>query len=249
MLALMKLREKHQEAVETAECRLMPNAVCAEPRPVEQCPWGPTRFCGARLRDEAAAGVVMDLDWRRRERQEHAEECRIPRAMWDLIGVSTGHTSEAFRVTEPMRFLEYAIWRKLAVVHGADGTGKTTAAALWCWKKKGWYYRATNLKWWSRGAGWNTNPDDTKLLAMHAVAIVGLDKPWAGKDGAHRHNLIHILHQRLDAGKFTLITSNLGLAEVEGLLGPSLARSVRKWNALGTVTTQLDGEQEKEETF
>lgn len=247
MRDLMELREKYHEACETAECRLMPQSVCDEPRPREQCPWGPTKFCGARLRDEAVVGRAMDADWQRRARSEEAEECRIPRSMWDAVGVRTGRP-DGTGGSEALRFLVHSSERRLVVIHGQDGTGKSVAAASWCWRKKGWYYRATGLKWWTRGNGWNTNPEDSKLLHHHSVAIVGLDRPWANKDGAHRHNLIHILYQRLDAGKYTLLTSNLGLTDVEALVGSSLFRSLRKWNAIGTITEQVDKDDRREQT-
>jgi hypothetical protein len=243
MVALMKLREKFHEAVETAECGLAPGSCCPEPKPVEACRWSTTKFCGARLRDEARAGELMDADMERREREERAETCCIPRLYWTLCGVSSGSKSGLVN-TAPLSFLHYSWDRKLVVLQGPDGTGKTVAAAYWCWRRRGWYYRATNLRWWQRGGGYNRDPGDGRLLSAPVVAIVGLDKPWAAKDGAHRHNLIHVLHERLDAAKTTLITTNMAWNDVESALGPSLFRLVNNWHSIAKLDTVLDGSKE-----
>jgi len=245
MVALMKLREKFHEAVETAECGLALESACPEPKPVEACPWSTTKFCGARLREEAKAGRLMDADMERREREERAESCCIPRLNWDLCGVSGAKPKLVG--TEPLSFLHYAWNRKLVVLQGPDGCGKTVAASYWCWRRRGWYYRATNLRWWQR-SGWNRDATDVRLLAAPVVAIVGLDKPWASKDGAHRHNLIHVLHERLDSAKTTLITTNMAWNDVESTLGPSLFRLVNNWHSIAKISKVLDGSKGEDAT-
>ena len=73
MVALMRLRDHSHDATETAECHLMLDSACVAPQPAEECRGGPTKFCAARLRDEQAAGLAMDAEWRRRESHEHAK--------------------------------------------------------------------------------------------------------------------------------------------------------------------------------
>lgn len=224
-------------------CRRTKSAPCAHPGDCAECDYGETFFCAARLRD---AGIWWD-GIQKRDRLEsepgQARALNIPESMWGMIGIGMENPSVRSTMSEPMRFLLFAARRRLVVIHGPDGTGKSTAAAMWCWTRKGWYYRATGLRWWTKpGRGWNRDDgDDVRLLRQRSVAIVGLDKPWANKEGPHRHNLMHILRERFENGLFTLVTSNLGTNDIEGLIGTGLARTTRNANAIAQVTELMDG--------
>ncbi len=249
IVRLLELRQHYERAKLTAECHLHEDEACVAPRTRDECEWAPTRFCAARLREETVYGRKLEEESRIRRRQEVAEQCGIPRIMWPLLGVrpSDGGAMEARQASTFVRYVQKDRRKKIVVLSGPDGVGKSTAAALWCWMVHGWYYRATNLRWFTRGGGWNASPMDTRLLQDGAVAIVGLDRPWASRDGAHRHSLIHILYERLDRGKLTLLTTNLGKKELTDSIGSSLMLSIGRWSGLATITTGGPDSQAQEE--
>lgn len=244
MRALAKLAEHYRRAIETAPCRLALDESCPAPRDAEACRWGPTKFCAARLKTEAEEGRRYDREVTDKERTELATVLSIPKGLWAMLGVV--HSEDrGWRVTEASRFARYAAAnRKMRVVliTGADGTGKATAAAYWCWLIRAWYYRATNLRWYTK-SGFNRDDSTSRVTSSFGLAIVGLDKPWALKDGSHKQSLIHIVHERLDAGKRTLITSNMTEPELQTTIGSSLWYTAKRTNGIARVT-EVAGQQE-----
>ena len=250
MLDLATQRPLMDAALKGSICRFTKSSPCLKPGDCSDCKHGGTMFCASRLRD-------AELWWENREREEKrirepqiAEALSIPRAMWGMIGIGMDRPSDGSRVTQPMRDVMDLSRRRLIVIYGVDGTGKSTAAAMWCWRRKGWYYRATGLRWWTKpGSGWNRDEgEDGRLLKHRAVAIVGLDRPWANKDGPHRHNLLHVLRERFENGLYTLVTSNMGSTDLEPLIGTGLMRTTRNAGAIRQVSEIVDGgEAEAEE--
>jgi hypothetical protein len=247
--AVLRLAKSYADAMRTADCHGRTDEACPSPRTDDECGWARTRFCAARLRDEAASGAQMDREAERLRRIEEATQLGIPKGLHQMLGVATGKPT--IRQTEACRFVRHSAASsriRIVVLNGDDGAGKSVAAALWCWLTQGWYYRATNLRWFTRG-GYNQNPADTKLLQVGSVAIVGLDKPWAAKDGSHRHSLVHVLYSRLDAGYRTLITSNLSPSDLDAVLGTGLMRSIGRWDGLARITERADGESAEEMVY
>lgn len=247
LVALTKLSKEYQRAKETAECRLEIETACPAPRTPEECPWATTKFCAARLRDEAAIGKKMDEETGARLRIERAVEQSIPRPTWRMLGIATG-SSIGLEETEAVRFVRHAVAtsRRLVVLHGDDETGKSTAAAVWAWATKAWYFRATGLRWFTRPGGYGRDASDARLTQVNHLAIVHLDRPWAAKDGAHKHGVIHILHERIDAGRSTLLTSNLGAGDLESVFGSSLWRYAMRGGGVAKITKGIEqGQQQK----
>jgi len=244
MINIEQAKEMYHAAVVEADCNLAPDAACSWPlTDPPRCKWGLTPFCAARIRDEEQWWEGIEKRNQKERDVWHADDLKIPRAMWGMIGIGMDRPSEGSLVTQPMRDVMDLSRRRLIVIYGPDGAGKSTAAAMWCWRRKGWYYRATGLRWWTKpGRGWNRDDgDDVRLLKQRAVAIVGLDKPWANKDGPHRHNLMHVLRERFENGLFTLLTSNLSPTDLEPLIGTGLMRTTRNAGAIKQVSEIVDG--------
>lgn len=240
MVSLRELQGHFKKSLETAECHLRLDEACPEPRVDGSCAWGTTKFCAARLKIAARESLEYDAQVAKRERVERAELIALPKYLWSVLGVDR---PAALRETEAIDFVRHAAGAnrmRIVVLQGPDGAGKATAAAWWCWSVGGWFYRATNLRWFTRG-GWYRDSGDNRLLSSPAVAIVGLDKPWATKDGSHKHSLVHVCHDRLDSGKLTLITTNLPQSEIEQVLGPSLCSSIRRWSGMRQIKDPIDG--------
>jgi len=242
LVALTALSKEYQHAKETAECRLDPEGACPAPRSPDECRWSTTKFCGARLRDEAVLGEKMNEQSRADLRRERALEQNIPRPAWRLVGVASGVPSELVE-TEAVVAVRYALHarRRLVVLHGDDEVGKSTAAAVWSWACRAWYFRATGLRWFTRPGGYGRDASDAKLTAVTNLAIVHLDRPWAAKEGAHRHAVVHILHERIDAGRSTLVTSNLGAGDLEAVFGSSLWKYAMRGGGVAKITRGVDG--------
>ena len=246
MQALAKLAVHFRESQSTAECRLDLEQACPAPRVDGTCPWGTTKFCAARLKLAAVESLAYDADVAQKERIERAEALSIPKHLWSVLAVDKKRP-QVLRETPAVDFVRHAAGSsrmRLVVLQGPDGAGKATAAAWWCWAVAGWFYRATNLRWFTRG-GWYRDSGDNRLLSSPAVAIVGLDKPWATKDGSHKHSLVHVCHDRLDAGKLTLVTSNMPQSDLEQVLGPSLVASIRRTGGMRQIAEPIDGEPQR----
>ena len=258
---LVRLHGLYLDARETAECGLDQAHACATPKPSEECQWGPTAFCAARLIIAGKRSSELDASSNRTERLERAEVMNIPLWSYKHLGMNTG--IQTLRETEALDVVRANIRERtepgtrkvihqrcpLVVLAGPDGAGKRTAAAWWCWHLGGWYYQGTKIMWWTPKGGWRPEPDDYRLLSAPIVAIVGVDKPWANKEGVHRRNLLHVLHERLNAGKTTLLTTNLSHTDIEPLLGGSLMRTLSRDGSLAVVSELVDGTRQERQAF
>lgn len=193
-----------------------------------------------RLDALAAAAIDAEEAERRRGRENSWRGKGIPERLWPMLHASEAGTAGGAEPTQAIEavgpFLSPSQPRTILVLAGGVGVGKTVAAAWGCAFHRGQMVKALDLL----RAG--MFPDDPGFWpSMHRAPLLAVDdlgsEPLDGK--GYGHALVaDLFDRRYDAGRKTIVTTNLSSEQFKGRYGDGAGR--RLWDRLREVGTWVD---------
>jgi DNA replication protein DnaC len=230
--AMRRMREELERDAASVPCGLTMNGIggCNH---TEGSPCFFRRAPRCPLRKAAAA----EAEQKRRAAQRLADDraladrLGIPRIHWHLLDLAApGESYPPVRETAALVAVMGAA-RETLVLCGPTGTGKSAAAAFWCWTRRGLFRTAPNLE----AENWYGREGQTLRRALEAapgLVIDDLGVEFRSDRTAWGARLDGLLGARYNEMLPTLITTNLPADQLAVHLGTRIVSRIRQTGRL-----------------
>lgn len=216
--ALQAMAAAHRRRADSVPCRLEDAAACCDSQD-EPCALRDSQDCpllqAERERVEReTAGAARLLSDRR-----IAAELGIPIRHWHLCGLEHSTASPRPRRQTAALDAVQGATDELLVLCGPTGTGKSAAASVWAWERRGMFRSAAELE----AMDWyGDRRTVTSLGTCPALVIDDLGVEYSTGRGPWMARLDGVVSKRYNDRLATLITSNLTGEALVAYLGTRL---------------------------
>lgn len=227
---IMSLRQSYMERIRALPCFNGVQAVECDGdghRQVPLCAYHEIPICPIVVRETNRRLMEEDPHLGSRagsQLQTEAEHCGIPVRHWHLFDVKGG-PARKFRDTDAMAAMEkYGEKADIVILSGGEGCGKSGAAALWCWKHRGFFTTAPEVM---ATSAYDQQGMERLRRPRHLV-IDELGVEHSDAKGVWRSKLSMLLGMRYNDCSKTVITTNLTPEQISALLGERMMARIHE---------------------